>query len=226
MSDVSALLRPRALLLDFDGPVCSVFAGHSAHTVGVAMRRFLEAREVTLPGQFDADRDPIKLLAWVGRTHPHLTIEADDFLQAQETASVESAAPTPGAADVIARTHADGTKVAIVSNNSSPAIVRYLDLHNLSDKVAIVMGRPYGHPELMKPDPHVVRETIVRLDGVMPAEAVLIGDSPSDIRAAHATDVWAVGYAKTPDRRAGLLDAGADLVIDDMRVVGTTWEAA
>lgn len=65
----------------------------------------------------------------------------------------------------------------------------------------------------MKPDPFPVREAVREL-GAEPAECVLIGDSETDIEAAHAAGVTAIGYANKPGKRERF--AAADALIDSM----------
>ncbi|MFD6141659.1 HAD family hydrolase [Promicromonospora sp. NPDC060271] len=52
--------------------------------------------------------------------------------------------------------------------------------------------------------------------GVGAREAVLIGDSVSDIEVARVVGVHSIGYAKTQQRGAELREAGADALTDTM----------
>ncbi|WP_307937110.1 hypothetical protein [Salinispora arenicola] len=52
--------RARVILLDFDGPVCSIFAQHSASTVAHELRRLLVDQAVTLPHEILAERRPAR----------------------------------------------------------------------------------------------------------------------------------------------------------------------
>jgi hypothetical protein len=46
-----------ALLFDFDGPVCRVFAGYTADTVAEDLRRSLSVRGITFPADVAASAD-------------------------------------------------------------------------------------------------------------------------------------------------------------------------
>jgi phosphoglycolate phosphatase len=103
--------------------------------------------------------------------------------------------------------------LVIVSNNSEPAIRAYLTQHELSGWVTRVVGRQYGRPDLMKPDPWPIT---MALSTWSPNGAVMVGDSVTDVMAAHAVGVRCVGFANRPGKRAILLDAGADSVVTAM----------
>ncbi len=103
--------------------------------------------------------------------------------------------------------------MAIVSNNSGPAVSAYLTKHSLADSVDHVFGRPYAEPQLMKPDPGIVLDAVQAVEDV-PAACVLIGDSFTDIEAARAAGVKVIGYANRPTKVAPF--AAADAVITTM----------
>ncbi|WP_231933670.1 HAD-IA family hydrolase [Micromonospora coxensis] len=75
------------------------------------------------------------------------------------------------------------------------------------------MGRPEAAPEKMKPDPFPVLAAIREL-GAEQAECVLVGDSATDIEAAHAAGIAAIGYANKPGKRERF--TAAEAVIDSM----------
>ncbi|HEY1180134.1 MAG TPA: haloacid dehalogenase, partial [Phytomonospora sp.] len=134
---------PGPILLDFDGPVCAVFAGRPAPEVAA---RLAAAFGVAGTG------DPLEVLRRAdAHGDPALTRAVDDALTAEELAAVASAVPTEGAAALIGAAHAAGKRVAVVSNNGRPAITRYLDAHELT--VDAVVGRAPGSPGEMKPSP-------------------------------------------------------------------------
>jgi HAD superfamily hydrolase (TIGR01509 family) len=105
--------------------------------------------------------------------------------------------------------------VGIVSNNSAEAISSYLHRQGSADLVAMVEGRPFGQPDLMKPNPFLLHRAL-RTAAVSGEQACFIGDSVSDIVAGRAAKVMAIGYANKPGKEARLRDAGADLVVTDL----------
>jgi phosphoglycolate phosphatase-like HAD superfamily hydrolase len=102
--------------------------------------------------------------------------------------------------------------VTIVSNNSGQAVAAYLNHHHLARYVSVVIGRDDPNPAHMKPSPYRVRQALQMLQAA-PAECVLVGDSVSDVTAAHAADLAAIGYANKPGKDERLAQAGADAVI-------------
>ncbi|BEL10056.1 HAD family hydrolase [Actinoplanes sichuanensis] len=210
-SGLLGLVGAGPLLLDFDGPVCSVFAGYPAPRVAGELVSLLNGKGVVVPPDM---HDPLAVLRWVGeKCSQDLLIEVEDALCAAELHAVGVAAPTPYGHRVILGASDRGLPVAVVSNNSAVAITAYLKAHSLFSSVAVIVGRAYGQPELMKPAPGPVLDAVraLRAD---PRSCVLVGDSASDIRAAHAAGVASIGYAG----KAGKIDAlaAADVVVTSM----------
>jgi hypothetical protein len=62
-SHTSVLGRARAILLDFDGPVCSVFAGQPVHQIASELIKLLRRHGATLPTEMDDEDDLWKSFA-------------------------------------------------------------------------------------------------------------------------------------------------------------------
>ena len=56
--------RTRDLLLDFDGPICSVFAGLPAPSVAARLRELLGSNGKPLPEAMAREDDPIEVLRY------------------------------------------------------------------------------------------------------------------------------------------------------------------
>lgn len=201
-----------ALLLDFDGPVCSVFAGYTAPRVAAELRALLAVRGVEVPAQIYS---PHTLYVWAATRHSELAGWLDDELAQREVAAVLSAVPTPGARDAMDSACAANLPIAIVSNNADAAVRRYFNLAAVDGYLSYVIGRPRADPARMKPHPAIV-ETALSSLGVTPRSVLLVGDSTTDMEAAGRAGVLPIGYAKRPERRRQLADAGAVVVIDSM----------
>jgi HAD superfamily hydrolase (TIGR01549 family) len=219
---LATLLREvPVLLLDFDGPVCSLFAGLPAATVAKQLRGLLWRHDVALPDHVMEQDDPHEILRYTGSLgRAELTWAVEDALTAAEVAAAKSARPTPYSREVIVAAHEAGRPLAIVSNNAADAIRAYLDAHRLSRYVHPVIGRPYADPSRMKPNRAPILAAVDELDAD-PQGCILIGDSVSDITGAAAAGVRSIGYANKPGKRQRLSDAGADPIVDSMAPIAT-----
>jgi HAD superfamily hydrolase (TIGR01509 family) len=213
-ADLAEVLGPaRAVLFDFDGPICSDFAGFPAPDIAYQLRSQLAETGVELP----VTDDPLDVLRLAAAFGHDVVLRAEELLTAAEKAAIRSAAPTPGGEASIRACTASGRQVAVVSNNSAAAIVAYLDQHAISPPPAdLVVGREYAKPHLMKPHPSPILSLLALL-GVTADAAVLVGDTITDIQAATAAGVACIGYANKPEKHEQL--AGAAVVIDDMQVL-------
>lgn len=219
-AQLAELLRgARVILLDFDGPVARLFAGHTAPDIADAVRQFATVHGVDLSET--RTEDPLVLLRAAYRHSPEFGRDVEAHVIEHETRAATVAAPTPGAHELIHAAATSGRDVLVVSNNAERAIRTYLARHDLTDQVAHIIGRPFGHPEQMKPDAHLLRSAL-DIARAAPADAVFVGDSITDAIAGIAAGVPCIGYAKQPERAEGLADADALVVVDDMHTLATT----
>jgi phosphoglycolate phosphatase len=211
---LSPLLRQaHAILLDFDGPVCKVFAGISANTVADDLRRVLAERgHPTEPAR---GLGPHEVLTYAASLGPAEGKAVEDTLERAELAAVATSSPTPGATQFLDACRCLGKPVAIVSNNNPAAIASYLARHHLSHLVEHIEGRDPANPHHMKPHPRTVERALAEL-GVQPSNSVLIGDAITDLHAAATAGVPGIGYANRPTKVAPLRRAGALAVVTSM----------
>jgi phosphoglycolate phosphatase len=203
--------RSAHVLLDFDGPVCSVFAGLPSPAVAEMYRVALERVPVKLPTEVQKLDDPLEVFRQVANLKPGVAETAQAILTKLEVRAVRTARPTPGAAELMTIAQATGRTVTIVSNNSSAAIAVYLEDHKLSRYVTGLVGRDDADPALMKPSPYRVRMAISQLNAD-PGRAFLVGDSATDMPAGRLAGVAVIGFANKPGKLQGLARAGADAI--------------
>jgi HAD superfamily hydrolase (TIGR01509 family) len=204
------------LLLDFDGPVCHIYAGYPAASVADELRAQLRDLAVAIPDELRGTPDPLDLLRWAGTLRqPDITRAVEDALCAAELHAVRSSAPTPYAREVIVAARKAGKPIAVVSNNSTGAVMEYLTAKRLAPYVTSVIGRAYADPARMKPNPEPILHAVFDL-GAEPADCVLIGDSLGDIHAAQAAGVPVIGYANRDDKVQPFKDAKADAVVSSL----------
>lgn len=207
--------RSRYLLFDFDGPICSIFAGLPAPTIAAHLRELVIDRGIELSAGAAASRDPFDVLRFAATVSPELAREVNDELRTMELRAVEVAEATPYAREVIQAAHQAGRSIAAVSNNSREAVTRYLTTAGLAPLFSAIIGRTDPNPDLLKPNPHLIRQAIEDL-GALFAETVLIGDSLSDIEGARNAGTLSIGYANKPGKRERFTTAGAHAIITDM----------
>ncbi|MET7865385.1 HAD family hydrolase [Micromonospora taraxaci] len=205
-----------ALLLDFDGPVCSVFAGYPAPQVAAELVDVLRRHRVDVPPDLANEPDPLEVLRRTGAAGDQGVMRVvEDALCAAERRAAESAEPTPYGREVIVAARQVGMPVAVVSNNSAGAVTAYLAARRLATHVSPVVGRAYADPDRMKPNPELILQAVRAVDEP-PHRCVLVGDSLSDIDGARAAGVRAIGYANRPAKVERFRAAGADTVITSM----------
>jgi phosphoglycolate phosphatase-like HAD superfamily hydrolase len=219
----------RCLLIDFDGPICDIFAGFPAAGIAAHLHDIIHTQyHGTIPASLvAAARDPLVTLSEVEKLgDSELTRTVADACRDAEITAAATAAPTAGAEDVLRAARRTRRRVAIVSNNATAAIETYMHDHDLLGYVDGIAARFDGMPpHLLKPNPFLVERG--RTAACARSEtAVFIGDSRSDVIAGRAAGVPTIGYANKPGKDQRLTDAGAVTVIGTMKILANTLQAA
>ena len=121
--------------------------------------------------------------------------------------------PYPGIPELLAELDAAGVKLAVVSNKIQEGTDYLIREFFPKIRFAAILGNRPGFP--LKPDPAIVEEALA-LAGVSRSDALLIGDSPTDMHTAEngGIDSRAVswGYRTREDLAAyPIVDSVADL---------------
>jgi HAD superfamily hydrolase (TIGR01509 family) len=210
------LTQADAVLFDFDGSLCRIFATLTDWAAADRMLSILGLAGVVLPPDLIMTSNPIEVVRFLATVDDQeIALRAEQELCAAELEAVAGASPTPGGHEAFRAIAASGRPVAIVSNNSPEAVEAYLSLHGLTGLTDVVLGRVAGRPGLMKPNPYLVAMACMLLEAE-PAGCVLIGDSVADIEAARAAGTIAIGLASQQDGAAALRAAGADTIVPGM----------
>lgn len=221
--ELASILAPvRHVLLDFDGPVCSVFAGFPAAGVARRLAELLTGPDGPPPGH--ELTDPLAMLRHIADMRPDLVPAADAALMRLEVEAVAQARPTEGAVAFLEACAATDRQVWLVSNNATAVLDRYVDTHQLKSLVAGCFGRVPGRPQSMKPSPELLLATL-RAAHAKPADAIFIGDAVRDIEAAHAAGMSAIGYANKPGKAEALAAAEAVSVVATMKALTEAWSS-
>lgn len=206
----------KTLLLDFDGPICSVFAGIPANVVADQLREVLtEGGHVDLPDDVQVAADPFEVLFYASKLGQDEARYVEAAFRAHEVEAVQSAQPTSSAHDLMTRWTAAGGSLAIVSNNSVAAVRTYLDLHNLAGEVGVISARQDSNTELLKPSPYLLNQAVGLLDENL-ATCVFVGDSSTDIEAGRAAGIDAIAFANKPEKLSNLIAAGPKAIVTEI----------
>jgi len=202
---------PRGVLFDFDGTLADAYEGiaasinHVRRLHGLAPLPLAEVRR-------HVGRGPQYLLH---QTVPGVDQAAAlaDYRTHHAQAMKAGTRLLPGAAAALTFLRQAGLPVAICSNKPGD-FTRELVAHlGLADCVNAVLG-PEDVPRL-KPAPDMLQAALARL-GLVPADALYVGDMVVDIEAARAAGVpiWAVPTGS--DSRAELDRARPDKLLDSL----------
>lgn len=219
--------RARLVLLDFDGPVCDLFAQRSAPGIARRLCERIGPDGLRRAGIDAGVTDPLAVLIATHRADPGdesgRGLAVRKLLAEEETLAAATAAPTPGAVPLMERLVTAGKLLGVASNNCAPAIRAHLLRHGLiayftdpdrpGDGHRIV-GR-HDDPDLMKPHPYAL-EALLRATGTAPGDGVMIGDSPNDALAAAEAGVRFIGVHPDAAKRDALRDAGAEHLVDSV----------
>ncbi|MBI3753218.1 MAG: HAD-IA family hydrolase [Deltaproteobacteria bacterium] len=105
-------------------------------------------------------------------------------------------------------------KLAVATNKPLNLTEKILDGFNISDYFKKVVGG--DGVQNKKPSPEAI-EAILRELKVLPGEAVFIGDSRIDVEAGKNAGVIAIGAAYGFRGRQELEEAGADVIVEDIK---------
>ena len=197
-------MAPRTIVFDLDGTLVDT----APDLIGSL--NVLFAREGLAPIALNEGRSMIgggvkplieRGLATQGRALTAAQLDAlyADYVAHYAEHIADSSRPYPGveaALDVLA---ARGCRFAVCTNKLAWLSVRLLDRLGLSQRFVTICGQDtFG---VQKPDPEVLRRTIAAAGGDL-ADAVMVGDSVTDIRTARAAGVPVVavdfGYTEVP----------------------------
>lgn len=170
----------RYILLDWDGNIAQT------------LHLWLEGYRVPFEkrGLFLSDHEISSIFGDVEAGLAALGVyDADEVI---EEALVESkhllpqAALYPDALEVLQNLHAQGKKLAIVTSSHLVNLADMLEKYNLNHLFEVIVTG--DDSQAYKPDPEPLLMALSKLGGTL-AEAIMIGDSASDIRAANAAGI-------------------------------------
>jgi len=122
-----------------------------------------------------------------------------DFIAHYTEHIADRSRPFPGLTDALDKLASTGCRFAVCTNKLERLSVLLLKQLKLADRFAAICGQDtFG---MQKPDPEVLRRTIAAAGG-SPTQAIMIGDSLTDIRTARAASIPVIavdfGYSERP----------------------------
>jgi beta-phosphoglucomutase family hydrolase len=167
---------------------------------------FLASRGVTLPHGDSTDAPGDDTVCALGNR------KDDMFMEALERDGI---APYPGTMSVVAELERAGVAMAIVSSSRNARPV--LDASELTSRFPVIIDGVVAADEELagKPDPAMFLAAASHL-GVEPGRCVVVEDATSGAAAGAAGEFALVVGIDRGGNRTALLDAGADLVVDDL----------
>lgn len=204
----------RIIIFDFDGTL-----GDTRANILLTMRMTL--RKLGLP-EMDDDTIGATIGIPLGegflQMFPDLTPEQEELCVRTYRAIFEEnkkdivPALFPHVKETLATLKDCGYILTIASSRSSASLNGFLRDMGIADCISFVLGA--DNVEKAKPHPEPVLRTLEQF-GVDASAAVVVGDMPVDIQMGKAAGARTVAVTYGNASREALVEAGADIIIDD-----------
>ena len=123
--------------------------------------------------------------------------------------------PFPGVRDLFERLVADGVRIVLASSSSRPEVDYHLNLIGCSDLVSAVTTK--DDVENSKPCPDIFAAALAKVAPVPAAQAVVIGDTPWDMKAALKVGTRTIAFRCGGFPDDWLRESGAGCLYNDAR---------
>ena len=205
--------QTRHLLLDFDGPVCTLYPDRSAAMVARRLLTTIATLSIAIPEPIAKTTDPLAVLSFAATISPDLAIRVESELADQEQTAAATATPAGHIHDLITSCRDSSRTVTVISQISAHAVNSYLERNSLADAVDLVLAR--DRPSPLTSDADLIESAFAHLN-TTPTACALVTASAIALKAARQARVHAIGYARAPDSLEALTAAGADAVIPSL----------
>jgi len=139
------------------------------------------------------------------------------LIEKYELAEVDRAKPLDGALDLLRAIAAAKLRAGVVTSNSSVTAARWLRRYRVAGAIGFIVGRDSGLA--LKPAPAMLRRALA-IAVARARDAVLVGDSEADLRAARAARVRFIGVASDDAARDRLIAGGAAEIYSSPAALG------
>ncbi len=213
-------MQTKAIMLDLDGTVAIFNLDYK--TVRALVKAYLISKRV--PASILSLKESVfemlkKTEIWAkhsGKSTEFLEEINHGALEITEKFELEAAEKTsllPGVLDTLKALKDEGLKIGLCTINSEKSVNRILKRFKIANFFDVVISR--NQVQHVKPDPEHL-STALKVLGVTPGEAIIVGDSRVDIRSAKELKAIAVGIPTGVSTVKQLTDAGADYIITSM----------
>lgn len=203
---------PAGILFDHDGTLVDSLdlVEVATNAVLAAYGRGPEPRERIIAGMVLPTGPRIARLLGIDDADRHGEFLAA-FAAESRASGVRHVHVYPGIRALLDGLRARGVRLGVVSNNEGGLVRTQLAALGLADYFPVILGE--GDLLALKPAPDGLHQACAGL-GLPAGGCRYIGDSPTDAAAARAAGIAAVGVAWGTHRRADLVGAGFESVID------------
>jgi beta-phosphoglucomutase-like phosphatase (HAD superfamily) len=193
-AELDAIIRrARNLLLDFNGPVCELYARQPVSLAADHLRSILAAETIQLPHPVSTTTDPLAVLASAATISRELAERLESHLTQCELTAIPTAQPAGYLHDLIATARESGRTVTVLSTCSVQAVRMYLARNGLDDQVGLVVARQ-GYDPSPADSSHLIRHALTAINADADACAV-VAESPAVIEAAKSMGAATIAYA-------------------------------
>lgn len=116
-----------------------------------------------------------------GLTDEYINAALADFREYYEAHIDVHTRPYPGIPELLNKLNAMGVKMAVASNKFQEGTEKLIQEFFPDIAFVSILGNRAGYP--LKPDPEIVQE-VLRKAGIGPEDAMMVGDSPTDMKTA------------------------------------------
>lgn len=142
------------------------------HGVRNLVKQALEASSIANLARSDAS---------TGLTDAYIDSALADFREYYEAHIDVHTRPYPGIPELLNKLNAMGVKMAVASNKFQEGTEKLIQEFFPAIAFVSILGNRPGYP--LKPDPEIVEEVLQKA-GIGPEDAMMVGDSPTDMKTA------------------------------------------
>ena len=203
-------MTKRPMLFDLDGTLVDSLPDIAASVDHVRMRFDLPPLGAAAVQQMLGDGLAKLLEHALGNQFPEPEEALQLYREHHWDQCIALVRPFPGVVDCLAGWHGSGHPLAVVTNKPTRFVHRILDHLDLARWFGVVVCGDTTPERKPHPAPVLWALRLLDHDGDPSSTAVMVGDSPNDLRAGRAADVHTVAALYGYGSEAELRSIGAD----------------